>query len=271
MPYTKQTWTNDASTPLSASRMSYIETGIDEAHDTADAALPKAGGTMTGKITLDGVPTADLHAATKSYVDNNALLLTGGTMTGKITLDGAPSASLHAATKAYVDTQVSGVSQDAVHIADVSGTGASATLTFTLSSTYDVFHITGSATHDSTGVKGADVRFNGDTTSGNYKFHRTSWADDSSSISINYSDTGDGIYTEQAASLGSYDIWITNRTGSHVGVRISYTTVGSSTGNNRTGWITATYLSGPVTSMTLVLVGGENWTTSTTLRQYGYV
>ena len=38
----------------------------------ADAALPKAGGTMTGKITLDGAPTTDLHAATKKYVDDNA-------------------------------------------------------------------------------------------------------------------------------------------------------------------------------------------------------
>lgn len=37
---------------------------------TADAALPRAGGTMTGKITLDGAPTADLHAATKKYVDD---------------------------------------------------------------------------------------------------------------------------------------------------------------------------------------------------------
>ncbi len=30
------------------------------------------GGTMTGKLTLDGAPTADLHAATKKYVDDNA-------------------------------------------------------------------------------------------------------------------------------------------------------------------------------------------------------
>lgn len=42
------------------------------AQTTADAALPKAGGTMTGKITLDGAPTSDLHAATKKYVDAKA-------------------------------------------------------------------------------------------------------------------------------------------------------------------------------------------------------
>ena len=104
------------------------------AQATATAALPKAGGTMTGKITLDGAPTDDLHAASKKYVDDNAgsgsatdqtardaasaaqtaadaaktvadaaLPKAGGTMTGKITLDGAPTNNLHAASKKYVD------------------------------------------------------------------------------------------------------------------------------------------------------------------------
>ena len=41
------------------------------AQTTAAAALPKAGGTMTGALTLDGAPTSDLHAATKKYVDDN--------------------------------------------------------------------------------------------------------------------------------------------------------------------------------------------------------
>ena len=31
--------------------------------------LPKAGGTLTGKLTLDGDPTSDLHASTKAYAD----------------------------------------------------------------------------------------------------------------------------------------------------------------------------------------------------------
>ena len=110
------------------------------AQATADAALPKSGGTMTGKITLDGAPTANLHAATKKYVDDNAgsssgtdgtarasaaaaaaaaqaaqatadaaLPKSGGTMTGKITLDGAPTVNLHAATKKYVDDSVSSI------------------------------------------------------------------------------------------------------------------------------------------------------------------
>jgi microcystin-dependent protein len=39
--------------------------------DTQDAkAVPKAGGTMTGALTLSGPPTVDLHASTKAYVDS---------------------------------------------------------------------------------------------------------------------------------------------------------------------------------------------------------
>ena len=102
------------------------------ARATANAALPKAGGTMSGKIVLDGAPTADLHAASKKYVDDNAgassstdqtardaakaakdvadaaLPLAGGTMTGAITLSGEPTADLHAATKKYVDARERG-------------------------------------------------------------------------------------------------------------------------------------------------------------------
>ena len=56
----------------------------------ADAALPKAGGTMAGKITLDGDPTDDLHAASKGYVDKNASQ--GGGDGGIEVLDELPEA-----------------------------------------------------------------------------------------------------------------------------------------------------------------------------------
>jgi hypothetical protein len=49
--------------------------------------LPLAGGTMTGLLTLSGAPTANLHAATKLYVDTADALklpLTGGTLTGNL-------------------------------------------------------------------------------------------------------------------------------------------------------------------------------------------
>lgn len=76
------------------------------AQTTANAALPKAGGTMTGYLTLNGTPTADLHAATKKYTDDKFVPLAGGTMTGLLTLSAAPSADNEAATKKYVDDKV---------------------------------------------------------------------------------------------------------------------------------------------------------------------
>jgi hypothetical protein len=81
--------------------------------DLQNNKVAKAGDTMTGKLTLDGDPTANLHAATKQYVDGavqNASFveIAGDTMTGKLTLDGDPTANLHAATKQYVDSVVGG-------------------------------------------------------------------------------------------------------------------------------------------------------------------
>lgn len=67
------------------------------ANDPETRYLGKAGGTMTGTLTLSGAPSASLEAATKGYVDtgdatvlavaNAALPKAGGTMTGDITLN----------------------------------------------------------------------------------------------------------------------------------------------------------------------------------------
>lgn len=80
---------------------------VNNVKTTAEGALPKSGGTMTGNLILNAAPTSDLQAATKKYVDDNsgkgALMLSGGTMTGPLTLSGAPTTDLMAATKKYVD------------------------------------------------------------------------------------------------------------------------------------------------------------------------
>jgi len=79
--------------------------------------LRLAGDTMTGALVLNADPTANLHAATKQYVDavtsassSTYVELAGDTMTGALTLSGAPTNTDHAATKAYVDAEVAGVS-----------------------------------------------------------------------------------------------------------------------------------------------------------------
>jgi hypothetical protein len=73
----------------------------DTAVSTANLALPKAGGTMTGAIVLAADPSTNLQAATKQYVDavgagaaGLALLKTGGTMTGNLVFAaGQPTAT----------------------------------------------------------------------------------------------------------------------------------------------------------------------------------
>lgn len=53
------------------------------------AFVKKSGDAMTGILTLSGAPTANLHAATKAYVDNAAFVKkSGDTMTGDLNLPG---------------------------------------------------------------------------------------------------------------------------------------------------------------------------------------
>lgn len=59
-----------SSTSSTATNLAATPSAVKSAYDLANAALPKAGGTMTGALTLSGEPTSNLHAATKQYVDN---------------------------------------------------------------------------------------------------------------------------------------------------------------------------------------------------------
>lgn len=73
----------------------------------------KAGDTMQGFLTLNADPTANLHAATKQYVDSGvgaAVKKAGDNMTGLLTLSGDPTANLHAVTKQYLDGKTISVS-----------------------------------------------------------------------------------------------------------------------------------------------------------------
>jgi hypothetical protein len=57
---------------VSATSINYLSGLTDGVQAQLDTKLPLSGGTLTGKITLDGDPSSALHAATKSYVDNTA-------------------------------------------------------------------------------------------------------------------------------------------------------------------------------------------------------
>lgn len=90
MGYEKQTWVNGAEggTPLSAPRLNHLEAGVDAAADvaddakaTADAALPKAGGIVTGELVAQGgVRDDQLQAGENAAVAT----VTGGTYTSLV-------------------------------------------------------------------------------------------------------------------------------------------------------------------------------------------
>ena len=81
----------------------------DYARTRADAALERAGGTMTGDLTLDGPPTANLHAATKAYVDDQV----GGEATLGVRTE---SISFQAAANADTDVELSPIAADPVTV-----------------------------------------------------------------------------------------------------------------------------------------------------------
>ncbi len=67
--YVVQEWVDYATRSNEVSQQA-IQEALD-AVATANAALPKAGGTITGPLVLNGDPAAGLEAATKQYVDTN--------------------------------------------------------------------------------------------------------------------------------------------------------------------------------------------------------
>ena len=87
---------------MQAATKGYVDTQV-------GGALPKAGGTLTGVLTLAADPTLSMQAATKHYVDAQAavsLPISGGTLTGPLSLPSSPTLPLQAAPKQYVDGQV---------------------------------------------------------------------------------------------------------------------------------------------------------------------
>lgn len=62
---------------FTAAARSLLDDASTSAMLTTLGALPLAGGTMTGAITLHAAPTAALHAATKAYVDSSNTALRG--------------------------------------------------------------------------------------------------------------------------------------------------------------------------------------------------
>jgi len=71
-----------------------------DGYDSGDF-VKKAGDTMTGYLTLAGAPTADLHAATKKYVDDHAV--SPGTLLKNVWCPDAPPANPNAKDDEFDD------------------------------------------------------------------------------------------------------------------------------------------------------------------------
>jgi len=103
----------------------------DIATNTSDIAtkMPIAGGTFTGLVTLSGAPTANLHAATKQYVDDN----TGG---------GLQSSDIGVTVQAYdADNAVTDVAQTFTaaqrgNVSSIASSGGTITFDFTTSNNF---------------------------------------------------------------------------------------------------------------------------------------
>jgi hypothetical protein len=93
---------------------SAIQTQLDSKAPTANATFTGTVSgitkSMVGLGNADNTSDADKPVSTATQTALNAKLnLAGGTMTGKITLDGDPTQSLHAVTKQYVDNVEAGL------------------------------------------------------------------------------------------------------------------------------------------------------------------
>jgi len=85
------------------------ETAITNVTTTANAALARSGGTMTGFITLHANPSSNYHPATKLYCDTTFMPVSGGAFTGLVTLHAQPtdaSADLAISSVKYVKDKV---------------------------------------------------------------------------------------------------------------------------------------------------------------------
>jgi hypothetical protein len=59
----------------------HVISNVDGLQTALDSKLNLTGGTLTGNLTLAGVPTIGLHAATKTYVDDAVAAVAGGAVT----------------------------------------------------------------------------------------------------------------------------------------------------------------------------------------------
>ena len=105
--------------------------GIDLATGDSNGQVKIAGTNVDVKGLGTAAYTASTAYATSAQgtLADNAMPISGGTFTGAVTMSGDPTANLHAATKQYVDTQISNgiAASDAMVFRGTVGTGGTKT------------------------------------------------------------------------------------------------------------------------------------------------
>ena len=98
--------------------------------------LSKAGDTMTGNLTLSGAPSADLHAATKKYVDDE-IVSTETTLGNNLITHENATTNVHGiddtsalATKSYADNALSTHASDSTNVHGIDNTADLATKSY---------------------------------------------------------------------------------------------------------------------------------------------
>ena len=101
--------TTDANKPVSTATQTALNLKADLSGPTFTGTVVLPSTTSIGNVSATEIGYVDgVTSAIQTQIDSK-LALAGGTMTGALTLSGAPSADLHAATKAYVDGVTSNI------------------------------------------------------------------------------------------------------------------------------------------------------------------
>ena len=129
-------------TELDAQFKAALQEELNEFIVSASTAEADFAQTIQGLIDdLSQLLDGDVAAALQAQI-NQKLPLDGGTMTGSLTLSGTPTADLHAATKQYVDEQ--GPAQYSANITTSNWTGSAAPYTATVTVTGVPVNVVGS-------------------------------------------------------------------------------------------------------------------------------
>jgi hypothetical protein len=126
--------------------------------------LQLAGGTLTGKLTLDGAPSSNLHASTKKYVDDTATTLQGNITTAQSTANTAQTAANAAQSTANAAQSSASAAQTAASAAQSTANAAQTAANAAQSTANTASSTASAALPKAGGTMTGNITFNGTQT-----------------------------------------------------------------------------------------------------------